>query len=1391
MADYTRILLRQGPELERNSVVLKSGEPAWVTDYQRVVVGDGIAMGGVSIGSKFLGFVTFDDISTQVNDVTPGYPGDFLFETSTNLLYVLSGSEIILGKKAYEIKTNYVAINKTPNPDEITVTAAGGILSVAQEGLDARYLAAYTFGRGIERDPGNSAIIRMKDTAPELSFKNNLLQITDSGVKFSKLESMFANEILASLDTGGSPRPYPLNIIAAALRPYLTGEIDGVTLGVPVGTIIDFAGPDETVPANYLPCDGRELDIEPFIELHSVLKGTWGFSETTFNLPNLNKRTTIGAGDDTIGSTLSSIGNDVGSYGGAESVRLSQKNLPAHIHGISFNIPAHNHGITVNLPKFAGSYETGDIMVNGFNNYITIIGGNGPLAAPATTPRGPVDAASNTRSEAAQVILDNKPYIQGRVVDYVYTNFPGALTATYTDSQGNSGTPLSAICYRDTGFIVNSLVADLQNNANHRSVETGILYFSGYVTSQFKDSLNRKGPSSVFALPQDQVMPTVLAISAIASFITGIGLPSYQPNYASTSILSASKYYTPLQQVVMDGLNNFTSVIALSTATPVTSPRGQVPDITFNLAAQDILSNKMQIQSRVVDYIIYNFPYALSGSENMPGPALSAKCFRDTGYIIDSIAADLANNANHRSVETGVFYFSGAVLNRASNGDTAVPTLPQDQVFATIQAISAIEGLTTGIRLPLERNYTTYGMLSSDQYYNASQLIMLSGLNNFTRVIAVSADVPVTTPMGFISAGNLDYFNAGNAINIYRQELQQQVVEYVKFNFPMALSAVSESESDALSAKCYRDTGYIVDAIVADIKNNANHRSIEAGQFYFKGAVLARLNNLGSAVPTLPANQVDATIAAISAIGKYIVNPVGALPYPPPLTPDIGILPDANLASLSGNVNDLISAMIYPLQNDGASLSYMPAGSATNTDQYYGYMLIDNKPAIQAAVSAYVLNKDYLTFNPLLSAEFTAKCNRDVGYMVDAIANDLITGVNARSVQYAVAYWDGDVSRIPDSNIPNQQQNTLDSIRRLRSAMLDVAVRVSNNVSNTAFKKINELIKTMIHPLQNNGSTLPYKPAGVPMPGAQQSSNILRNNREQLQNSISNYVSRRNYLPFGSDMLAKCKRDAGFMVDAIINDLETGVNAKSIQYALAYWDGSTSRLPENFIPNQQINTIDTINFLRSEMLMLLPQEPGIASQILNLVSTMYYPLLNRGKKLPYSPAGAVMTQERAFAANILERSRKFIQDKVAPFVTSLNIINDNSVLKDKCYRDTGYMIDSVVNDLRTGTDAQSIQFALAYWTGNANRLGGQSSGLNNNVNQIAATMSTIRFLRDTCIDLVIENGGGTTQTVPVTSTTSLNNVYEHFGYTDDGDFLNAPINNLQPSAVVNKIIKVK
>lgn len=69
-----------------------------------------------------------------------------------------------------------------------------------------------------------------------------------------------------------------------------------VTTASPIGMVADFAGP--TAPAGWLICDGRAVSRTTYSNLFAVIGGYWGAGDgaTTFNLPNLNGRSTIGPG---------------------------------------------------------------------------------------------------------------------------------------------------------------------------------------------------------------------------------------------------------------------------------------------------------------------------------------------------------------------------------------------------------------------------------------------------------------------------------------------------------------------------------------------------------------------------------------------------------------------------------------------------------------------------------------------------------------------------------------------------------------------------------------------------------------------------------------------------------------------------------------------------------------------------------------------------------------------------------------------------------------------------------------------------------------------------------------------------------------------------------------
>lgn len=151
---------------------------------------------------------------------------------------------------------------------------------------------------------------------------------------------------------------------------------------VPPGTLHDFAG--AAAPVGYALCDGSAVGrTDPvYSALFGAIGTIWGTGNgsTTFNLPDMRRRVTIGSG----GAGTGTIGSATGSYGGEENHTLSVSELAAHNHGVSdpghnhtFNDPGHVHGVNdpthahgVADPGHAHGYTVsvtnGGVATNGF-----------------------------------------------------------------------------------------------------------------------------------------------------------------------------------------------------------------------------------------------------------------------------------------------------------------------------------------------------------------------------------------------------------------------------------------------------------------------------------------------------------------------------------------------------------------------------------------------------------------------------------------------------------------------------------------------------------------------------------------------------------------------------------------------------------------------------------------------------------------------------------------------------------------------------------------------------------------------------------------------------------------------------------------------------------------
>ena len=91
MADQiTKILIRKGSNEQKATVVLDQAELGYTTDFDRVFVGDGVTMGGNTVGQKYFGE---KNLNTEVDSLSQAEYGDFVFDTSDSTLCVLSGAD--------------------------------------------------------------------------------------------------------------------------------------------------------------------------------------------------------------------------------------------------------------------------------------------------------------------------------------------------------------------------------------------------------------------------------------------------------------------------------------------------------------------------------------------------------------------------------------------------------------------------------------------------------------------------------------------------------------------------------------------------------------------------------------------------------------------------------------------------------------------------------------------------------------------------------------------------------------------------------------------------------------------------------------------------------------------------------------------------------------------------------------------------------------------------------------------------------------------------------------------------------------------------------------------------------------------------------------------------
>ena len=313
-------------------------------------------------------------------------------------------------------------------------------------------------------------------------------------------------------------------------------------------------------------------------------------------------------------------------------------------------------------------------------------------------------------------------------------------------------------CTRDTGLIVDALAQDLLFSGNTQSTFAGIQYWN---------------QNSYVGIISTQLQETSNTISYVANLASKVVLNDtsgtrYQSDVAQVTgnVATGVEANTILTdfQVILDIFNNGTSGV-----TDIIVPNSIVAN--SNSAVQNAYSslqaNKVYIQTEAIAYantIIANYD--------------RDKCYRDVGFILDSVSFDLKYGGNRQAVQSGVYYY-GYTSNSAITGEITQTTAAYNYIKKVAAAV--IKGVT--IDLPYQTDFDQ--VITSSIGTNTETAIVNTNISIITNIINNGPSVAANAaPIGLIANTNPDVVNAATLLISNREFIQNEITAYVDTFFP-------------------------------------------------------------------------------------------------------------------------------------------------------------------------------------------------------------------------------------------------------------------------------------------------------------------------------------------------------------------------------------------------------------------------------------------------------------------------------------------------------------------------------------------------------------------------------------------------------------------------------
>jgi len=252
----------------------------------------------------------------------------------------------------------------------------------------------------------------------------------------------------------------------------------------------------------------------------------------------------------------------------------------------------------------------------------------------------------------------------------------------------------------------------------------------------------------------------------------------------------------------------------------------------------------------------------------------------------------------------------------------------------------------------------------------------------------------------------------------YVQGQRYQVDDIVSFDASTATVVMTLNVATPYNAadsynnsKCSRDVGLIIDAIGYDMVLGSNFQSVKAGLSYLRSYSNTVINR-----------QKIQTIAGINK-AKELANAT------------------SSNSSVQSAINDRMNIIMSIIEHGITSIPAItyptPVGASEDSVKAKD-ILVANRKFIQTEITAWISSNYAVKLIPNYNA---LTCQRDVGYILDAMVYDLFYGGNSQTRDSAEAYWR--ISGTATSYIIGEESVTIAAYTRLKTIIQSIVAGTS------------------------------------------------------------------------------------------------------------------------------------------------------------------------------------------------------------------------------------------------------------------------------------------------------------------------------------------------------------